>query len=115
MLPFIMQDKPVLLQPGSLIQKPIFQELTERLANGTMPQALTAFRAKMLAHLYVPARYACSPPGAIRRRRNWARRKQLVLLKALEARRRATTTTALARFLCRLCPEPQFRDIIGRL
>ena len=80
-----------------------------------MPQALTAFRAKMLAHLYVPARYACSPPGAIRRRRNWARRKQLVLLKALEARRRATTTTALARFLCRLCPEPQFRDIIGRL
>ena len=90
-------------------------ELTERLANGTMPQALTAFRAKMLAHLYVPARYACSPPGAIRRRRNWARRKQLVLLKALEARRRATTTTALARFLCRLCPEPQFRDIIGRL
>ena len=90
-------------------------ELTERLANGTMPQALTAFRAKMLAHLYVPARYACSPPGAIRRRRNWARRKQLVLLKALEARRRATTTTALARFLCRLYPEPQFRDIIGRL
>ncbi len=69
----------------------------------------------LLAHLYVPARYAQSPPGAVRRRRNWARRKQLVLLKALEARRRATTTTALARFLCRLCPEPQFRDIIGRL
>ena len=90
-------------------------ELAERMANGTVPQALTAFRAKMLAHLYVPARYACSPPGAIRRRRNWSRRKQLVLLKALEARRRATTTTALARFLCRLCPEPQFRDIIGRL
>ena len=90
-------------------------ELSERMANGTVPQALTAFRAKMLAHLYVPARYACSPPGAIRRRRNWARRKQLVLLKALEARRRATTTTALARFLCRLCPEPQFRDIVGRL
>ena len=90
-------------------------ELAERMANGTVPQALTAFRAKMLAHLYVPARYARSPPGAIRRRRNWSRRKQLVLLKALEARRRATTTTALARFLCRLCPEPQFRDIIGRL
>ena len=90
-------------------------ELAERMANGTVPQALTAFRAKMLAHLYVPARYARSPPGAIRRRRNWARRKQLVLLKALEAKGRATTTTALARFLCRLCPEPQFRDIIGRL
>ena len=56
-----------------------------------------------------------SPPGALRRNRNWARRKQLVLLKALEAKGRATTTTALARFLCRLCPEPQFRDIIGRL
>ncbi len=90
-------------------------ELAERMANGTVPQALTAFRSKMLEHLYVPADYAQSPPGAIRRRRNWARRKQLVLLKALEARRRATTTTALARFLCRLCPEPQFRDIIGRL
>jgi len=89
-------------------------ELAERMANGTVPQALTAFRAKMLAHLYVPARYACSPPGAIRRRRNWARRKQLVLLKALEAKGRSTTTTALARFLCRLCPEPQFRDIVGR-
>ena len=90
-------------------------ELAERMANGTVPQALTAFRSKMLEQLYVPAHYAQSPPGAIRRRRNWSRRKQLVLLKALEARRRATTTTALARFLCRLCPEPQFRDIIGRL
>ena len=58
-----------------------------------------------------------SPPGALRRGRNWARRKQLVLLRALEARgpRRATTRTPLARFLCRICPEPQFRDIIGRL
>jgi len=90
-------------------------ELTHRMANGTVEDAIRAFRAKMLEYLYVPARYARSPPGAIRRRRNWARRKQLVLLKALEARRRATTTTALARFLCRLCPEPQFRDIIGRL
>ena len=90
-------------------------ELAERMANGTVPQALTAFRSKMLEQLYVPAHYAQSPPGAIRRRRNWSRRKQLVLLKALEARRRATTTTALARFLCRLCPGPQFRDIIGRL
>ena len=60
---------------------------------------------------------AVSPPGALRRGRNWARRKQLVLLRALEARgpRRATTKTPLARFLCRICPEPQFRDIIGRL
>ncbi len=58
-----------------------------------------------------------SPPGALRRGRNWARRKQLVLLRALESRgpRRATTRTPLARFLCRICPEPQFRDIIGRL
>ena len=58
-----------------------------------------------------------SPPGALRRGRNWARRKHLVLLRALEARgpRRATTRTPLARFLCRICPEPQFRDIIGRL
>ena len=90
-------------------------ELTHRMANGTVEDAIRAFRAKMLEYLYVPARYARSPPGTIRRQRNWARRKQLVLLKALEARRRATTTTALARFLCRLCPEPQFRDIIGRL
>ena len=60
---------------------------------------------------------AVSPPGALRRGRNWARRKQLVLLRALESRgpRRATTRTPLARFLCRICPEPQFRDIIGRL
>ena len=60
---------------------------------------------------------AVSPPGALRRGRNWARRKQLVLLRALEAKgpRRATTKTPLARFLCRICPEPQFRDIIGRL
>ena len=60
---------------------------------------------------------AVSPPGALRRGRNWARRKQLVLLRALEAKgpRRATTRTPLARFLCRICPEPQFRDIIGRL
>ena len=60
---------------------------------------------------------AVSPPGALRRGRNWARRKHLVLLRALEARgpRRATTRTPLARFLCRICPEPQFRDIIGRL
>ena len=60
---------------------------------------------------------AVSPPGALRRGRNWARRKQLVLLRALEALgpRRATTRTPLARFLCRICPEPQFRDIIGRL
>ena len=58
-----------------------------------------------------------SPPGALRRGRNWARRKHLVLLRALEAKgpRRATTKTPLARFLCRICPEPQFRDIIGRL
>ena len=58
-----------------------------------------------------------SPPGALRRGRNWARRKHLVLLRALEPRgpRRATTKTPLARFLCRICPEPQFRDIIGRL
>ena len=58
-----------------------------------------------------------SPPGALRRGRNWARRKHLVLLRALEARgpRRATTKTPLSRFLCRICPEPQFRDIIGRL
>ena len=60
---------------------------------------------------------AVSPPRALRRGRNWRRRKQLVLLRALEARgpRRATTKTPLARFLCRICPEPQFRDIIGRL
>ena len=60
---------------------------------------------------------AVSPPGALRRQRNWARRKQLVLLRALEALgpRRATTRTPLARFLCRICPEPQFRDIIERL
>ena len=60
---------------------------------------------------------AVSPPGALRRGRNWARRKHLVLLRALAARgpRRATTKTPLARFLCRICPEPQFRDIIGRL
>ena len=60
---------------------------------------------------------AISPPGALRRGRNWARRKHLVLLRALESRgpRRATTRTPLARFLCRICPEPQFRDIIGRL
>ena len=60
---------------------------------------------------------AVSPPGALRRNRIWARRKHLVLLRALEARgpRRATTRTPLARFLCRICPEPQFRDIIGRL
>ena len=58
-----------------------------------------------------------SPPGALRRGRNWARRKHLVLLRALEALgpRRATTKTPLARFLCRICPEPQFRDIVGRL
>ena len=60
---------------------------------------------------------AVSPPGALRRNRIWARRKHLVLLRALEALgpRRATTRTPLARFLCRICPEPQFRDIIGRL
>ena len=60
---------------------------------------------------------AVSPPGALRRNRIWARRKHLVLLRALEAKgpRRATTRTPLARFLCRICPEPQFRDIIGRL
>ena len=60
---------------------------------------------------------AASPPGALRRNRNWKRRKQLVLLRALEAKgpRRATTKTPLARFLCRICPEPQFRDIVGRL
>ena len=58
-----------------------------------------------------------SPPGALLRGRNWARRKHFVLLRALEARgpRRATTKSPLARFLCRICPEPQFRDIIGRL
>ena len=69
---------------------------------------------------YIPFRDATNgywPPGVLRRGRNWLRRKQLVLLRALEARgpRRATTRTPLARFLCRICPEPQFRDIIGRL
>ena len=86
------------------------------------------FRLKALEHLYteeisdVPHSFnlyanAVSPPGALRRNRIWARRKHLVLLRALEARgpRRATTKTPLARFLCRICPEPQFRDIIGRL
>ena len=85
------------------------------------------FRLKALENLYTtdiqehgPFRLhanAVSPPGALRRGRNWARRKHLVLLRALEARgpRRATTRTPLARFLCRICPEPQFRDIIGRL
>ena len=85
------------------------------------------FRLKALENLYTtdiqehgPFRLhanAVSPPGALRRGRNWARRKHLVLLRALEARgpRRATTKTPLARFLCRICPEPQFRDIIGRL
>ena len=88
------------------------------------------FRLKALDHLYtqdiqVPGgshsfrlyANAVSPPGALRRGRNWNRRKQLVLLRALEANgpRRATTRTPLARFLCRICPEPQFRDIIGRL
>ena len=85
------------------------------------------FRLKALENLYTtdiqehgPFRLhanAVSPPGALRRGRNWARRKHLVLLRALESRgpRRATTRTPLARFLCRICPEPQFRDIIGRL
>ena len=87
-------------------------------------------RLKALEHLYtqdiqVPGgshsfrlyANAVSPPGALRRGRNWARRKHFVLLRALEAKgpRRATTRTPLARFLCRICPEPQFRDIVGRL
>ena len=87
-------------------------------------------RLKALEHLYtqdiqVPGgshsfrlyANAVSPPGALRRGRNWARRKHFVLLRALEAKgpRRATTRTPLARFLCRIYPEPQFRDIIGRL
>ena len=80
----------------------------ERLYTYTVPGGPPSF------HLYTND---LSPPGALRRGRNWARRKQLVLLRALEALgpRRATTKTPLARFLCRICPEPQFRDIVGRL
>ena len=80
----------------------------EKLYTSPVPEAPHPFR--IFAN-------AVSPPGALRRGRNWARRKHLVLLRALEARgpRRATTKTPLARFLCRICPEPQFRDIIGRL
>ena len=80
----------------------------EKLYTSPVPEAPHPFR--IFAN-------AVSPPGALRRGRNWARRKHLVLLRALEALgpRRATTKTPLARFLCRICPEPQFRDIIGRL
>ena len=80
----------------------------EKLYTSPVPEAPHPFR--IFAN-------AVSPPGALRRGRNWARRKHLVLLRALEARgpRRATTKAPLARFLCRICPEPQFRDIIGRL
>ena len=80
----------------------------EKLYTSPVPEAPHPFR--IFAN-------AVSPPGALRRGRNWARRKHLVLLRALEALgpRRATTRTPLARFLCRICPEPQFRDIIGRL
>ncbi len=80
----------------------------EKLYTNSMPGGPQPF------HLHANA---VSPPGALRRNRIWARRKHLVLLRALEARgpRRATTKTPLARFLCRICPEPQFRDIIGRL
>ena len=86
------------------------------------------YRLQALEHLYTQPRHigpqpfrlyanGISPPGALRRQRNWTRRKHVVLLRALKAKgpRRATTKTPLARFLCRICPEPQFRDIVGRL
>ena len=41
--------------------------------------------------------------------------KQLVLLRALEAKGRATTNTPLAHFLCRICPTPLFREILAAL
>ena len=41
--------------------------------------------------------------------------KQLVLLRALEAEGRATTHTPLANFLCRVCPELLFRDVVAGL
>ena len=46
---------------------------------------------------------------------HWGRRKQLVLLRALEAEGRATTNTPLAHFLCRVCPELLFRDVVAGL
>ena len=42
-------------------------------------------------------------------------RMQLVLLRALEAEGRATMHTPLANFLCRVCPELLFRDVVAGL
>ena len=41
--------------------------------------------------------------------------KQLVLLRALEAEGRAMMHTPLANFLCRVCPELLFRDVVAGL
>ena len=50
-------------------------ELTERLTNGTMPQALTAFRAKMLAHLYCPVPLTLTVRGSTSPRDTRVRRR----------------------------------------
>ena len=115
--------------PQCLLYMPEEQESLMRTMALVFSGDLNVFyRLKALEELYTKPRHTgpqpfrlyangISPPGALRRGRNWARRKHLVLLRALEAKgaRRATTKTPLARFLCRICPEPQFRDIIGRL
>ena len=117
---------------------PVFQTVAEREQEFREMEAVFSgdldvlYRLRKMEQLYttpvqtcfmpgsIPFRDATNgywPPGVLRRGRNWNRRKQLVLLRALESRgpRRATTRTPLARFLCRICPEPQFRDIVGRL
>jgi hypothetical protein len=96
-------------------RSPEVMALIPGIVDDTFDNAPAALRAMAFQHLYVVANYARSPPGAIRRQRNWIRRKHYLLMRALKSRGRATTSEKLARFLCRLCPEPQFRDIIGRL
>lgn len=115
--------------PATLFKDPDEQEQQLRdLENVFSGDSVVLYRLRALEKLYtwpvqtslmpdlIPfhnAAHAYSPPGALRRGRNWARHKQVVLLRALEARGRATPKTPLVRFLCDgFCPAPQFRDII---